>query len=227
MKRLALATTLLLGAMAANAALMLRPQSVVETPHGDVGVDIGPRRLNVPRALMRDPAQMSGGRLDRLDIVVGIEDFAPLPAPNAKTPEKAPPQRLAIVITPTQEGLSSIDMFGKIYARFLSGETLAAPSGLMLRRFRDKTPYEDRELYLGVGTGRTFVALCPLREEQNQPEKEPCITTFRLAGLDMTLRFPPGQLNQWRRITQSAFLMLDQMVQQDGSDNRVPLPQEN
>lgn len=227
MKRLALATTLLLGAMAANAALMLRPQSVVETPLGDVGVDIGPRRLNVPRALMRDPAQMSGGRLDRLDIVVGIEDFAPLPAPNAKTPEKAPPQRLAIVITPTQEGLSSIDMFGKIYARFLSGEALVAPSGLMLRRFREKTPYEDRELYLGVGTGRTFVALCPLREEQNQLEKEPCITTFRLAGLDMTLRFPPAQLDQWRRITQSAFLLFDQMVQQEGNDNRVPLPQDN
>lgn len=235
MKRLALATTLLLGAMAANAALMLRPQSVVEPQQGDVRVEIGPRQLVVARALIRDPAQMGGGRLDRLDIVLGIDTLAPLPAPDAKAPEKTPPERLGIVITPAQEGLSAIDMFGKVYARFLSSETQAAPAGLMLRRFREKTPYEDRDLYLGVGTGRTFVALCPRTQTLDKSsdgtapprEQEPCITTFRLAGLDMALRFPATHLGQWRRITQSAFLLLDQMVQLDGNDNRVPLPQEN
>jgi hypothetical protein len=232
MKRLALATTLLLGAMAANAALVLRPQSVIEPPQGDTHADIGERKLVVPRALMRDPAQMGGGRLDRLDIVLGLTDFSPLPVPDAKTPEKAPPERLAIVITPAQDGLSSIDMFGKVYARFLSGETQAAPAGLMLRHFREKTPYEDRELYLGVGTGRTFVALCPRPaapgaiKTPDTSDKEPCVTTFRLAGLDMALRFPASHLGQWRRITETAFTLLEQMVQEDGSTNRVALPEE-
>jgi hypothetical protein len=231
MKRLALATTLLLGAMAANAALVLRPQTVIETPQGDARIEMGPHQLLVSRALMRDPAQMAGGRLDRLDLVLGMETFAPLPAPSAKTPEKAPPERLAIVLTPAQEGFSSIDMFGKVYARFLSSENLPAPAGLMQRRFRDKTPYEDRVLYLGVGTGRTFVALCPLPQPA-EPDKEPCVSSFRIAGLDMALRFPAAHLGQWRRITETAFTLLETITQEEPrtqdepGENRVALPPE-
>lgn len=225
MKRLLFTSALLASAIAANAALYYRPETVMETPQGVVQADIGPRRLSVPRALMRDPAQMSGGRLDRLDLVLGIEHLGPLPAPNAKSPEAAPPERLAIVVTPAENGLSSIDMFGKVYARFLAADTRPSPTGLMLRRFRDNTPYQDRELYLGVGTGRTFVALCPLPEAR---EQEPCTTSFRLAGLDMELRFNARHLNQWRRFTEGAFALMERMVADEQPDReRIPLPPED
>jgi hypothetical protein len=129
------------------------------------------------------------------------------------------------VLTPSDDRLSSIDMFGKVYARFLSGETAPAPAGLMVRRFREKTPYEDRELYLGVGTGKTFVALCPLPEAH---DKEPCTTTFRFTGIDMELRFAPSRLGQWRKITEHAFALMDEMTASpEIKANRIPLPEEN
>ncbi|MCA0405395.1 MAG: hypothetical protein LCH39_04520 [Proteobacteria bacterium] len=224
MKRLAIATCLLASAAAANALIVLRPQATLEPLAGETKVELGGHRLLVPRALIRDHAQMQGGRLDRLDLVMLAEGLAPLPPVDAKRPEAAPPERVALVLTPSDDRLSSIDMFGKVYARFLSGETMPTPSGLMLRRFREKTPYEDRELYLGVGTGRTFVALCPLPEAQ---AKEPCTTTFRLAGLDMELRFSAARLPQWRRMTEHAFSLMEEMTREQVEANRIPLPPEN
>lgn len=224
MKRLALATCLLVSAAAANALIALRPQAAIEPQVGEIAVELGGHRLLVQRALIRDHAQMQGGRLDRLDLVMLAEDFSPLPPVDAKRPESAPPEHIALVLTPSDDRFSSIDMFGKVYARFLSGETEPTPSGLMLRRFREKTPYEDRELYLGVGTGRTFVALCPLPEAS---KKEPCTTTFRLAGIDMELRFSAARLPQWRRMSEHAFTLIEEMSREQAEANRIPLPQEN
>lgn len=223
MKRLALASLVLCAAAAANAMLYLRPVTEVAQPEGAVGVEIGAHRLDVPRALMRDPAQRAGGRLARLDLVVAPADFAPLPPVDARTPESATPEHVSLVLTAPDDRLPSIDMFGKVYARFIASETLAGPAGLMQRRFREKTPYEDRELYLGVGTGRTFVALCPLPEAR---EKEPCTTTFRLGGIDLEMSFPAHQLPQWRAMSEQAFALVEGLLHEERSANRVALPPE-
>lgn len=224
MKRLALATCLLASAAAANALMLLRPQASLEVRTGEVEIQMGSQRLMVPRALIRDHAQMQGGRLERLDLVMQADTLEALPPVDARRPERKPPEHVSVVLTPSDDRLGSIDMFGKVYARFLSGETTASPAGLMLRRFREKTPYEDRELYLGVGTGKTFVALCPLPEAH---DKEPCTTTFRFSGMDMELRFAPARLSQWRKITEHAFALVDEMTASpEVKANRIPLPAE-
>ncbi len=210
MKRLLPASSLLACAAMANALMLERPQVQVEGPRGEVEVKLGGTLLRAPRALIRDEAQMQGGRLDRLDLVMVAETLMPLPPVDAKAPEAGLPERFALVLTPAEERLSSIDMFGKVYARFLTGEPQSTGTGLILRRFREKSPYEDRELHLGVGTGRTFVALCPLPEAR---EAEPCTTSFRTAGLDMELRFPAKRLGQWRRFTETAFGLVEAMTQ--------------
>lgn len=223
MKRLALASLVLCVAAAANAMLYLRPQGEVSAPEGAAQVTIGAHKLTVPRALMRNPAQPAGGRLAKLDLVVNPVDFSPLPPVDARAPEKATPEHVSLILSTPDERLPSIDMFGKVYARVMKPETLSGPSGLVMRRFRDKTPYEDRELYLGVGTGRTFVALCPLAEAQ---EKEPCTTTFRLGTLDLEMSFPARQLPQWRSLTEQAFALVESFLEDERNANRVALPPE-
>ncbi len=94
------------------------------------------------------------------------------------------------------------DQLQQVYARFLAPETTQAHAGLVMRRFRAGTPYEDRELYIGAGAlgggiGRLFIALCPKAAAQ---DVEPCITRLRQDGVEAELRFPARALPEWRRM---------------------------
>jgi hypothetical protein len=75
-------------------------------------------------------------------------------------------------------------------------------------RFRQGTPYEDRELYLGVGGRRPFVALCPMDAHR---EMEPCLTTLRFGELDVELRFNARHLPEWRRILEDSTALLERL----------------
>lgn len=201
MKRLALALALFGCALGANAALFLRSESQIESITGTSRIDLGGHRLEVSRALIRDRAQMAGGRLDRLDLAVTITDFAPIPLPASRDADKAMPERLSIILTASGRELDPTEMFQTVYARFLARETWSNPGGLIMRRFRSGTPYEDRELYIGAGGRKVFVALCP---QDSQREIEPCTATLRQGGVDAELRFDARHLPDWRRVIASA-----------------------
>lgn len=205
MKRLALVLALFGCALGANATLYLRSEPSSETVRGSSRIDLGGHPIVVPRALIRDRAQMAGGRLDRLDLVVSVADFAPLPLSADREPGKTMPERLAIVLTAASSAPDPTEMFKTIYARFLARETWSNPGGLVMRRFRAGTPYEDRELYVGAGGKRVFVALCP---QDSQREIEPCTTTLRQGGIDVELRFSAAHLPDWRRIVASAQMLI-------------------
>lgn len=202
MKRLALALALFGCALGANAALVLHGDSASGSIGGTSRIDLGGHRLEVSRALIRDRSQMAGGRLDRLDLMVRIADFSPIPLPSAwHTPDEALPERLSIILTASGSEPDPAEMFQTVYARFLARETWTNPGGLIMRRFRPGTPYEDRELYIGAGGRRTFVALCP---QDSQREIEPCTATLRQGWVDAELRFDARHLPDWRRIIASA-----------------------
>lgn len=213
MKRLVIALALFGTALGANAALFLRDTGSTTMPTGQAQIDLGRLALNVPRALIRDRAQMAGGRLDRLDLAVNAVTFQPLPPATASDPVRPLPERLSIILVPARGEALAVDLFQTVYARFLTREAGANPGGLVLRRFRQGTPYEDRELYLGVGGGRPFVALCPLETHRGT---EPCTTTFRIGALDAELRFHARHLPEWRRLMQDSAALVEALLQPAG-----------
>lgn len=215
MKRLVLALALLGTALGANAALFLRADGSAEPLAGTVDVTLSGTRITVPRALIRDRAQMAGGRLDRLDLAVTTADFAPVPPPSAREPNRPVPEHLVLMLTATHAANpDATDLFQTLYARFLGRETWSNPGGLLMRRFRPGTPYEDRELYIGAGGKRIFIALCPQESHlpANQRDIEPCTTLIRQDGLDAEVRFHARHLPDWRRIVRNSQTLLDALA---------------
>jgi hypothetical protein len=202
MKQFVLALGLFGIALGANAALMMRgDKPVARALTGTSRIELGGRFYDIPRALFRDRAQLAGGRLDRLDLAVSAEDFSSLPQPSAETARETGPDPLTLIITPSGSAPDPVTLFQNVYARFFARETWSNPGGLIMRRFRAGTPYEDREIYIGAGGTRTFVALCPLDAQRGL---EPCTTTMRQDGLDIELRFAARHLPDWRRLTAAA-----------------------
>jgi len=208
MKRLVIALTLFGMALGANAALLLRAPPNPAPFLGTARVELGKADLLVPQSLIRDRTQMAGGRLDRLELAVNILNFEPLPQPSAEDPFRPIPARLSIILAPSRGEPVAAELFHTVYARFLTRETWSNPGGLAMRRFRQGTPYEDRELYLGVGGRRPFVALCPMDAHR---EMEPCLTTLRFGELDVELRFNARHLPEWRRILEDSTALLERL----------------
>ncbi|MCU0819926.1 MAG: hypothetical protein MUF11_11605 [Beijerinckiaceae bacterium] len=197
-----LATGLLGLAVAANAALLMRAPTPITPPTGEVKIDLAGLPLVVSRALIADHAQQAGGRLTRLDLQMDRVHYQPLAGSFMRKPGEAAPEVLHVVLTNPGPKAPPADQLQQIYARFLAPETAQASGGLMLRRFRAGTPYEDRELFIGAGAlggsiGRLFIALCPRGAAQ---DIEPCIARLRQDGVEAELRFPARALGEWRRM---------------------------
>jgi hypothetical protein len=178
-------------AVAANATLLLREPSTPQSPTGTAEIDLAGLPLRVSRALILDPAQHGGGRLLRLDLVMDGKSFQPLPPPSPMLEGSSKPPKLHLVLTNPGIQAPPIDQLQQLYARFLLTETQNTPTGLMQRRFRPGTPYEDRELFIGAGQfggglGRLFIALCP---KSAMVDIEPCTARLRHEGVDIELRF--------------------------------------
>ena len=217
MKRIILALMAFALALGANAALYLRDQGTpLMPPPGDARVTLSGQALHVPRALMRSNTQWAGGRLDQLEIAVAITDFSPLPPPNPKKPDAPMPDRLMLTFSATQSGQAGpADALQSLYARFLGTETWSTTSGLVMRRFRAGTPYEDREIYIGAGTNRLFIALCPKNAVQSM---EPCTAKLRADTIDIEMRFDARYLPEWRRVSSQTLTFLAQWREKTGRE---------
>jgi hypothetical protein len=200
-------------AFAANAAWLLREPSKPQPLTGTAEIDLGGLPLKVSRALIFDPAQHGGGRLLRLDLALDRKTFEPLPPPSLTNDNLSMSQRLHLVLTNPGLQAAPADQLQQLYGRFLLAETQNTPTGLMLRRFRPGTPYEDRELFIGAGQfggglGRLFIALCP---KSGMLDIEPCTAKLRHEGMDIELRFPAQALPDWKRISTEAFRIVGTM----------------
>lgn len=199
MKQVVLALGFLVIAIGANAALLMRKETTREEFAGSSRVSLGGHTLEIPRSLFRNREQMAGGRLDRLDLAVSPFDFSPVPPPSPKSAQDLPPDSVTLAITPKADAPDPAEMFQNVYARFFSRENWSNPGGLVMRRFRAGTPYEDREIYIGAGGARLFVALCPV--DIALRDIEPCSATLRQDGFDIEMRFHARHLPDWRRLT--------------------------
>jgi hypothetical protein len=208
-----LATGLLGLAVAANAALLLRPPASTSPPKGEVKIDLAGLPLSASRALIAEPAQQAGGRLARLDLQLDRVEYRPLPQAIPRKGGQPALETLHIVLSNPGPKAPPADHLQQVHARFLAPETVQAMGGLVMRRFRAGTPYEDRELYIGAGAmgggiGRLFIALCP---KANRQDVEPCIARLRQDGVEAELRFPARALPEWRRMGTETLQLIRRM----------------
>jgi hypothetical protein len=81
-----------------------------------------------------------------------------------------------------------------IYPRYLDQTSTPAADGLVLRAFRDGTPYGGEDLF--VADNPNLAARC------SRDGKTPgmCLSERRIDGADLTFRFPRDWLSQWRDV---------------------------
>lgn len=160
---------------------------------------IGGVRVVVPAAYVRAAADGGG---ERVDLVAAFPDFAAA----ATLPEGGERRDRLIFMTlaAPEDALDPADRTAKLYSRFLEPETWSHPGGLIMRRFRDASPYQGEDLYLAPPEGRAFAARCLRPGDHADGLPETCIAEFRAAGLDARLRFSPARLADWERLDEGA-----------------------
>jgi hypothetical protein len=164
----------------------------------NVEVDVGTVRLHVDRALIRFDEQRHGGRQDRLDLAVLHPNFRPAGKLDevVAAPADLADKMLFLSLTPMEGALDPADSPVKLYARFLTKDSLSGPGGLIKRRFETNSPFANEDLYLAPPEGRSFAARCEHRPSQ-APLPETCRHEFWLNGIAVAMRFSPQALPQW------------------------------
>jgi hypothetical protein len=183
--------------------------SASSVPDGaPVSVTIGRVALTVPAGLIRIDAQKAGGTLETLDLMLDIGTLGPAGA------EHALDRLVFLSFERAREGGDPAGRTEELYARFLTPETAEADGGLIRRRFKPKSPYDDEELVLAPPDGRAFAARCgPLEARTLKPS---CLWQLRHGGLDIGVRFDPAHLGDWQRIAAGVFDLLAAIRRVDG-----------
>jgi hypothetical protein len=163
---------------------------------------IGVTTLDVPSTWLRAGMPRSGGTIERLDLVIPWPD-EPTGEATATGGALAIEKVVLVALTSADSALAPAQRPARLYSRFLTGEVWPNPGGLILRRFRSGTPYEDEELYLSPPDGHAFAARCP-RGVTTLPVREGCVAEIRVGQLDAQLRFAPARLVAWERLADGA-----------------------
>ena len=164
---------------------------------------IGATNLDVPSTWLRAGMPRSGGTVERLDLVIPWPDEATAGEADAARGAVAIEKVVLVALTSADAALAPAQRPARLYSRFLTAEVWPNPGGLILRRFRSGTPYEDEELYLSPPDGHVFAARCP-RGVTTLPVREGCVAEIRVGQLDAQLRFAPARLVSWERLAEGA-----------------------
>lgn len=161
-------------------------------------------------AYARDDVTAGGGLSDRLAFLVSFPSFGP--------PSTADGEIIRMTLSPIGDAPDPEDRPAKLYARFLTAETLEGPGGLVLREFEPDSPYETEELLLAPPDGRAFFARCP--KPQLGAPGEGCLSVFRAGPIEVELRYPPAILERWDALYEGSRGLLGRMQAQPKRSGR-------
>lgn len=167
---------------------------------------LGETRLSIPSEYFRFEYARMGGSLSEIDLAADAKTFRPARLQTRFRKSAADPlaQNLFLTLTPADGRVSPAERATRLYARFLQPDSWNHPGGLIMRRFKDGSPYQHEDLYIAPPEGRRFAARCP------QPRKKPdgllniCMVVIRIDGIDVRLRFAASLLSDWERLYQGA-----------------------
>jgi hypothetical protein len=172
-------------------------------------VSVGATLFNVPTSAIRRKIQRHSGPQERVDLSFLFPSLEPPAAPkhvSADTVEKVQPiDRIFVSITAHHDTLAPDTRVGTIYPRYLEQASTLLEGGLTMRAFRDGSPYANEDLFSASAPG--FSARC-MRDGVTPGM---CLSERRVAGADLTFRFPRRWLVQWRDVANAINRLMAQM----------------
>jgi hypothetical protein len=162
-------------------------------------VSIGETLFNVPPHAFRMRVQRHSGPQERIDLNFVYPSLAAPEAPkrvSAETIEVTPQpiERIFLSIAAHHDSVAPDSLVHTIYPRYLDESRTQPQDGLLMRAFRDRTPYAGEDLF--VAEAPALVARCT--REAMTPGM--CLSERRIGGADLTFRFPRQWLAEWRDV---------------------------
>jgi hypothetical protein len=162
-------------------------------------VSVGGTLFNVPTPAIRMKIQRHSGPQERVDLSFTFPSLEP-PAPQAhvtadEIEEKLQPiDRIFLSIAAHHDTLAPDMRVRTIYPRYLDSTSTPLADGLVMRAFREGTPYAGEDLFL-AGTP-SFTTRC----SRDAATPGMCLSERRIDGADLTFRFPRSWLARWREV---------------------------
>jgi hypothetical protein len=196
---------MLLGVMAAGLAgapiaYMLWPLPAPVAPDApSLPITVGGVVFNVPPAAIRFAVQRRPGAQGRIDLNFLWPSLSPPDSRVKPKPTDAPDvtDRLFVTVAAADSTLPPMERLKVIYPRYTAGGPVIAPNGLSTQGFRDGSPYQGEDLILDPAAPERFLLRCS-RQIRSTPAM--CLHERRIAGADITVRFPRQWLADWRAV---------------------------
>jgi hypothetical protein len=201
---IAVASVLSVGSIAA-VVYLLWPTWRPETASGPdrTPVSVGGTLFNVPTKAFRVKLQRHSGPQERVDLNFDYPSLEPPDQPrhaSADTFEQAAQtiDRIFLSIAAHHDTLPPDVRLRTIYPRYLVPTSVPEQDGLTQRAFRDGSPYAGEDLF--TATAPELAARCT----RDGITPGMCLSERRIAGADLTFRFPRAWLSQWREVAAAA-----------------------
>jgi hypothetical protein len=102
-----------------------------------------------------------------------------------------------------------------IYPRYTDAAPIVGRDGLSVQGFRDGSPYQGEDLIYDPAAPERFLLRCS-RQVGATPAM--CLQEQRIAGADITIRFPREWLSDWRSVAIGIDRLMGRLHAQGGSD---------
>jgi len=184
-------------------AYMVWPRAVPVGPGAPtLPIAVGGVTFNVPPAAIRVQMQRRPGAQARIDLAFAWPSLEPpdLTAKPAPTASPAPAQRVFVTIAVSDGTLPPGERLKVIYPRYTHDAGLTGRDGLTVRGFRTGTPYQGEDLIYDPSAPERFLLRCTRTVGATHGT---CLHERRMAGADVTLRFPRNWLDDWRDVADS------------------------
>jgi hypothetical protein len=172
--------------------------------------------FNVPPAAIRFKVQRHAGSQARVDLSFVWPSLTP-PDPTQKPQPTDTPDvtdRLFVTIAAADSTLPPMERLKTIYPRYTEGVAVVGADGLTLQSFRDGSAYQGEDLITDPASPERFLLRCT-RQVGITPAM--CLQEKRIAGADVTMRFPRAWLTDWRGVEEA----IDRLI---GSFRPTPMP---
>jgi hypothetical protein len=162
-------------------------------------VSVGATIFNVPTAAIRMKIQRHSGPQERVDLSFAYPSLEASDAPrhvSADVVEEAiqPIDRIFLSIAAHNDTLAPEMRVRTIYPRYLEQASTPGQDGLVMRAFRDGTPYSREDLFFSDSP--SLSARCT----RDGSTSGMCLSERRIDGADLTFRFPRSWLARWREV---------------------------
>jgi hypothetical protein len=190
------------GLAGAPVAWMLWPQPKPIAPDApSLPITVGGVTFNVPPGAIRVAMQRRPGAQARIDLAFQWPSLVPPEPTGRPTPNAGPDpsERLFVTIAASDGTLPPLERLKTIYPRYTAAGPVVGPDGLTVQSFRLDSPYQGEDLIYHASAPERFLLRCTAPKG---PTPAMCLHERRLAGADLTLRFPRQWLSDWPSVAE-------------------------